>query len=278
MKTPFADGVQTKTVVSADSSSLLSYQNGWGAAYASPASSGGKYVSRDDMNGFGNMATQNQFYFQAGGLNTFDQAFAHAVGGYPAGAVLDFLVGTTLYKVLSLKENNLVDFTGNLPGYSDIEQGGVDGVNWEYVNMDKPTTSMADLGSIGSMIPPDATTIIRAFIAPKSGTLFFDGTYSQAASGTGGVQWLGAGLFAKEWEGNDEAPVPEEGFNGWTPVYAFSYWRYGSPAVPVPTQAFEVQAGTKYLLASASGIAFAEGTSSLVNPVVFDLDMHAYII
>lgn len=161
---PFAYGASApKTTIGIDSNSPMSTQDGFSASYTSAISSGGRYVTRGDMNALGNLASQSQFYFQAGGLNTFDQEFCIKIGGYPKDAVLDLLVGTRLYKVVSLKDNNKVDFTGNRPQYQGIQEGRVDNVYWAYANMDAPISNRVEACSIPKQIVNDGVGIINLY-------------------------------------------------------------------------------------------------------------------
>lgn len=125
---PFASGddatlTEIKSVAGEDNS--VNYNDGFPAAYSTPKSNNGKYVSRGEMNAIGNLASQNQFYFMAGGINTFDQDFCEKIGGYPEGAVLKYLNNGYLYDVISLVDNNTFDFNIS----------GVDGIRWDYLSV-----------------------------------------------------------------------------------------------------------------------------------------------
>lgn len=126
MPRPFAKGSGAAlTEIEAAAGNNVNYQDGFPSAYSAPHSGGGKYITRGEMNAIGNLASQNQFYFLAGGINTFDATFATSIGGYPEGAVLKYLNNGYLYDVISLIDNNTVDFTAQ----------GVDGVNWSYLSV-----------------------------------------------------------------------------------------------------------------------------------------------
>lgn len=127
MPQPFASGASaTRATIESASGDNLNYVDGFPGKYSLPASEGGKYVSRGEMNAIGNMASNDLHYFKCGGLNTFDAAFCAAIGGYPKGAVLEYINGYKLYKVISCIDSNYVDFIMN----------GIDGVNWKYLNQD----------------------------------------------------------------------------------------------------------------------------------------------
>lgn len=142
MPQPFASGANaTRATIGSVSGNSVNYPDGFPAVYSSPASEGGKYVSRGEMNAIGNMASNDLHYFKCGGLNTFDAAFAAAVGGYPKGAVLDYIVGYKLYKVISLVDSNSVDYT----------VVGVDGENWQWLNSNIPEVDPGEPVSIGNI-------------------------------------------------------------------------------------------------------------------------------
>lgn len=127
MPQPFATGSgATITPIAADGSqNKVNFEDGFPSPYSAPASNNGKFVTRGEMNAIGNLASQNQFYFLAGGINTFDSAFATQIGGYPEGAVLKYLSNGYLYDVVSLVDNNTVNFN----------EVGVDGENWQYLSV-----------------------------------------------------------------------------------------------------------------------------------------------
>lgn len=126
---PFASGSDaalTPIENTAGENNAVNFNDGFPDAYSSPKSKGdGKYVTRGEMNAIGNLASQNQFFFLAGGVNTFDQDFCDKIGGYPEGAVLKYLNNGYLYDVISLVDNNTSNFVTN----------GVDGVNWKYLSV-----------------------------------------------------------------------------------------------------------------------------------------------
>ena len=123
---PFAkDG--TITPIVAVSEDMPNFSTGFPENFSAPHSGDGRYLARAMMNAIGNIATINEYFRQAGGIYQFDAAWVAANGGYPKGAVLDFLDGNKLYKVLSLVDNNTVDYTSV----------GVDGTNWLYCNVDQ---------------------------------------------------------------------------------------------------------------------------------------------
>lgn len=153
------------------------FLDGFPAAFSSPHSGGGQYVTRQQMNGIGNLASRYEFYKRVGGINTFNPAFASAVGGYPAGAVLDFLDGTNLHKVYSLVDNNQVNFL----------ESGIDGVNWQYLNLDEGSKRSYIL-SVDS-VPSSSDSAIGTFRAARTGALSLESSLVSTDTDTSTVTW-----------------------------------------------------------------------------------------
>lgn len=127
MPCPFGnnDSANITQIAETASAGDFNFETGFATPYSAPKSNSGKFITRTEINAIGNLASRNDFYYSCGGLNTFDSAIADAINGYPKGAVLDYIVGYKLYKVISLVDANKVDFISN----------GIDGVNWQYLNL-----------------------------------------------------------------------------------------------------------------------------------------------
>lgn len=132
--TPFAGGEGAALTPIKQSSDInkVNFSDGFPSVYSSPNSLGGKYVTRGELNAIGNLATKNDYYRMCGGINTFDPEFAYAIGGYPKDAILDYFDGVNLFKVISLEEDNMVDFRSGVfggkwakLGTNDVLQGSV---------------------------------------------------------------------------------------------------------------------------------------------------------
>ena len=170
IKRPFAESGLI-TPIQDTSGDSVNYQQGFPSIYGVPASEGGKYVGRGEINAIGNVATNDLFYHKCGGINTFDAAFAAKVGGYPKGAVLQYLNGNYIYDVISLIDNNMFDF---------VASNTIDGANWAYCNKE---TSSSD-----RILVVESSTIVNAnnsqglllgvFKAPKNGFIVFEGNYT----------------------------------------------------------------------------------------------------
>ena len=126
MKCPFAASGSATDIADSDGDTI-NFSTGFPSVYAVPASQGGKYLGRADMNAIGKIATNDMFYHKCGGLNTFDSAFVSKIGGYPKGAVLDYVTGEGIVRrIRSLVDNNATD---------PIESG-IDNVNWAVCDVD----------------------------------------------------------------------------------------------------------------------------------------------
>ena len=172
------------------------FHDGFPVAYGSPKSLGGQYITRSEMNGIGNLASRYEFFRRAGGLVTFDSDLSAEIGGYPSGAVLKYMNNGSLYDVISLIDNNMVDFN----------TVGVDGVNWGYLSV--PGKEVLDdvffEGGSGLSVGTALLAIIKAkktspiklesSISPVSGSLTT--TYSYASGGM--WAWAGCGLMIKD--------------------------------------------------------------------------------
>ena len=170
IKRPFAESGLI-TPFQDTSGDSVNYPQGFPSIYGVPASEGGKYVGRGEINAIGNVATNDLFYHKCGGINTFDAAFAEKVGGYPKGAVLQYLNGNYIYDVISLIDNNMFDFASS---------NTIDGANWAYCN--KETSSSDRILVVESSTTVNANNsqglLLGVFKAPKNGFIVFEGNYT----------------------------------------------------------------------------------------------------
>ena len=189
---------------------VVNISTGFPSPYSAPGGSGGRYVGRGDINAIGNLATNDLFYHKCGGLNTFDAAFAEKVGGYPKGAVLDYINGTNIFKVISLIDDNVVDFVS----------AGVDGVNWAYCNMQEAVRDRLEMLSlenvpVGYNLELSAVASpIGAFYATKSGAIIvnMESTVEGSVDRTSGyfpttLQYdlvCGVGIAIKEFDSDSD--------------------------------------------------------------------------
>lgn len=105
----------------------------------SPATPPSRVITRQLMNRLLGQISGRQFLKQCGALDTFDQNVCDAIGGYPQGAVLQYLDGDILYDVVSMRDNNDTDYT----------KVGVDGINWRIYGSSVFSYVYPDYGSIG---------------------------------------------------------------------------------------------------------------------------------
>lgn len=105
----------------------------------SPATPPSRVITRQLMNRLLGQISGRQFLKQCGALDTFDQNVCDAIGGYPQGAVLQYLDGDVLYDVVSMRDNNDTDYT----------KIGVDGINWRIYGSSVFSYVYPDYGSIG---------------------------------------------------------------------------------------------------------------------------------
>lgn len=287
---PFASGV-TLTPIPDAGTDIVNMEDGFPSVYSVPAAEGGKYVRREDMNALLNLATNDLFYHKCGGLNTFDADFAAKVGGYPKGAVLKYVDGTDIYDVVSLVDNNKVDFTGSMPTQTQqtggILPGSVDGVHWAFCNVQHPTRERLEVLSLENLpvgfILASATSTaypIYGFTATKSGALIanFESLVTASVEHTEGYHIAtmqsfdsicGVGLVVKELAspsdyGSLALPTIAQiisGANGWKMIFADTFGggiNYNSEIIAVTNKATNITpvftaAGKFYAIAMLAG-------------------------
>lgn len=210
MPMPFAGATGAALAsIAHTSGSVMNFPDGFPQNYSAPHSRGGKYVTRGEMNAVGNLASRNDFFRNCGGINTFDAAISAAIGGYPAGAVLEYLEGYQLFKVISLVDNNTVNFNNE----------GVDGVNWKILNQNEAQFDSESLITSCSIHPQsntyldDGTTlsaldyfdVITAIKAPITGTMFLKNVNLKAvmserfsSNATTIKSFMGSGVMFKD--------------------------------------------------------------------------------
>ena len=170
IKRPFAESGLI-TPIQDTSGDSVNYPQGFPSIYGVPASEGGKYVGRGEINAIGNVATNDLFYHKCGGINTFDAAFAAKVGGYPKGAVLQYLNGNYIYDVISLIDNNMFDF---------VSSNTIDGANWAYCNKETSSSDRILVAESSTTVNANNSQglLICVFKAPKNGFIVFEGNYT----------------------------------------------------------------------------------------------------
>lgn len=184
---PFASGGLLKPVQeTASSLNDVTFHDGFPSAYSAPSQNGGKFVERGQINAIGNLATVNEYFRACGGINTFDQRLANKIGGYYKGAVLEIIEGLRYSKVISLVDDNMVDFTGS-PIDSNIVNnqcvsGSVDGLNWAYCDGQYISGNINILDIPNFKWDEDMSAIFQEeifpignFVCPRDGVFSFSG-------------------------------------------------------------------------------------------------------
>jgi len=194
---PFASGTGAAyTPIQNTSGSNVNFVDGFPSAYQAPSSSGGKYVTRGEMNAIGRLASQNNFCDLCGLPNIFNADIAALIGGYPQGAILDYVDGSYYYKVISLVDDNKVDYTGTTPTASQatagVTAGGVDGVNWARMNLAEAVIEPIiigeyDLGEIDAVTKmPTISMNACSFVTPRTGAVSAVMTLGELVEGGSG--------------------------------------------------------------------------------------------
>lgn len=199
-----------------------------------------KFVYRQTLNRLFNSISYRQFLSQCGIIDTFDRAESEAIGGYGAGAILQYLKDGILYDVISLVDYNKVDF-------NDV---GVDGVNWEYYG-----------GSIFAYIYPDygltgASNIIKSWTIPTGSSGFgeaytipdtcFIQVYPDNTTASGGASNYQSGIFLCGKDTSIPESLPQ---NNDVRYMFYELLEGGSVNIPV----IPVTAGTKIIPYYTSG-------------------------
>lgn len=99
-----------------------------------------RFITRQLMNKLFGQISGRQFLRQCGAIDSFDRNVCKSIGGYPKGAVLQYLDGNVLYDVVSLVDNNMIDYT----------EVGIDGENWGLYGSSLWTYVYPDYGTTGA--------------------------------------------------------------------------------------------------------------------------------
>lgn len=135
---PFANS-GTKTTIPVSSQigitpGAASYTDGFPPLTMTPVASGGVPPYGADFNGVLNAITAVQQWQSAGGVFKYDSAFATAIGGYPAGSVLESTDGVTQW--ISLIDNNSANPDGATPtGWAALASYGITSIALTNANV-----------------------------------------------------------------------------------------------------------------------------------------------
>jgi len=130
-----------------------SFTDGFPPPTMMPLASGGIPPSGADFNGVLNQITANQQWQAAGGLYTYDAAFASQIGGYPMGAILSKIDGTGFWL-------NKIDANSSNP-----DAGGA---GWEDNNT-SPTRPVSDKSNFNATTAFVSNAIAEAGVGSPGG-------------------------------------------------------------------------------------------------------------
>ena len=193
---PFASGDGTFTPEVEDilverNLNEVNFVEGFPSVFSTPHSQGGRLVTRGIMNAIGLIATANSYARACGGITTFDPRLAVKIGGYPRGAVLEIIEDLDYHKVISLVDDNKVDFNGDELTEDQISAGitlgSIDGVNWAYcangsIDTNVEVASLPNFSWLNGGERAVDMFPLATFVAKKNGILTFDGSYDMASS------------------------------------------------------------------------------------------------
>lgn len=126
MAAPIAnEGDKNIIPLNSTKTNLASLKDGFPEITQKSPDEGGLPPVRADFNGMFYLSTDQRIYLQNGGVITFSQAVSDEIGGYPKGAVLDFVDDKShvYMKVRSLIDDNTYDFVKDI--------SFIDGIHWE---------------------------------------------------------------------------------------------------------------------------------------------------
>lgn len=167
---PFAvDG--DKDTIPVSGSNVVNQGEGFPAVFSKGIEDGGKFVPRTGVNGIFYALSSAISNMQQGGVQRFDQAFANAIGGYAAKAILWHTVNATTNKesiIVSLIDNNNFNPETN-PNFIDnltddngnIVEPGTPGASVKWKTLISPDCLPLAGGTMRGTILSDANDIIR---------------------------------------------------------------------------------------------------------------------
>lgn len=136
-----ASGLRNNIPDDATGSNYASIEEGFPEMTMKAPIDGGLPPWGQDFNGMFYLMSSQTCFLQNGGNITFNQAVSDKIGGYPQGAVLDYIdENGTFSKVRSLIDDNTYNFV-TTPSY-------IDDVHWEQIGM----TAATSWGNIGGNI------------------------------------------------------------------------------------------------------------------------------
>ena len=159
------DGLKNTIPDNATGSNYASIAEGFPEMTMKAPKDGGLPPWGQDFNGMFYLMSSQTCFLQNGGLITFDQDVSNKIGGYPQGAILDYMTPENTYvKVKSLIDDNTYNFV-TTPSY-------IDGEHWEEITM-SATTSWGDItGTLSNQT--DLTDYVNQSKALETGSVSSD--------------------------------------------------------------------------------------------------------
>ena len=129
------EGLKNQIPENATGTELASIAEGFPEITMKNPKNGGLPPRGQDCNGMFYLSTDQRVYLQNGGLITFSQSVSDTIGGYPLGAILDYIsTGGVYSKVRSLIDDNTYNFVTN-PSY-------IDNIHWQTVSISSDYSSL----------------------------------------------------------------------------------------------------------------------------------------
>ena len=177
------DGLKNTIPDNATGSNYASIAEGFPEMTMKAPKDGGLPPWGQDFNGMFYLMSSQTCFLQNGGLITFDQDVSDKIGGYPQGAILDYMTpDNSYYKVKSLIDDNTYNFV-TTPSY-------IDGEHWEMITF-AATTSWGNItGTLSNQT--DLTDYVNQSKALETGSISSDADvyadvlkYKNSGIGTG---------------------------------------------------------------------------------------------
>ena len=265
IQTPFAiNGDKNIPSQNAQGTDTSSINLGFLPITSEPLDDGGIAPERIDFNGMFYLSTDQRTYLQNGGFITYDEDVATAIGGYPQGAILNYLDSNGNFsQVQSLLDNNQYNFV-TTPSY-------INNTYWKFVS-GKPTviSVLEQIYPVGAIFLGTTSTcpmaaLFGTWTLVSSGKALWTGNGTTGSGGTSQANYynapantyIPAGLpeIDGKWGGNELSENP-------TVTKAFSKYKGGNP----PAEG----TGTNYKIEfNASGANTIYGLSSTVQPPAY---------
>ena len=133
------DGLKNSIPDAATGTNNASIEEGFPQITMQAPADGGLPPFGQDFNGLFYTVSSLNCFLQNGGYITFNQSVSDKIGGYPSGAILDYINSAGSYsKVQSLIDNNTNNFV-TTPSF-------IDGVNWKQLEVSLAAVNLTQIG------------------------------------------------------------------------------------------------------------------------------------